>query len=160
MIYKIREKFWALGDNFTITDQHDVPRFQVVGKVFSWGDDLSFQSADGTELARIKQKMFSMMPRYKIYVNGDMYAEISKKFSWINQSFHLDVPGPNDYEIEGSFWQHDFTFYRGGAEAARVSKAMFSWTDAYAVDIRDPENEVAILCACIVIDQILHDGDD
>ena len=68
------------------------------------------------------------------------------------------VPGPNDYEITGSFWQHEFSFTRQGREVAQVSKSYWSWTDSYGVQIVDDEDDIAILCTCIVIDQVLHDG--
>ena len=75
------------------------------------------------------------------------------------QKFSLDVPGPNDYEIDGSFWQHEFEFTRSGRRVASVSKEYWKWTDSYGVNIVDGEDDVSILCACIVIDQVLHDGD-
>lgn len=160
MIYRIREKFWSLGNKFQIRDEGDEPVFLVNGMAFSWGDKLSFQDLDGNELAFINQRMMSLMPRYEIHRGGELFAEITKKFSWFKQKFLLDVPGPNDYEIEGSFWQHEFVFTRSGRSVARISKKHFAWTDSYGVDIVDGEDDVAILCACIVIDQVLHDGNN
>lgn len=43
------------------------------------------------------------------------------------------------------------------APPARVGKAYWSWTDSYGVEIAAGEDEVLILCACIVIDQVLFD---
>ena len=85
--------------------------------------------------------------------------EVTKDWSWFKKSFTLDVPGPNDYSIEGAFWRHDYQFNRSGRVVADVSKAIWSWSDTYGVDIVDGEDDVAILAACIVIDQVLHDGD-
>ncbi len=157
MIYKIKEKFWSWGNTFTITDSQGDDQFVVAGQAFSWGDKLSFQDMQGTELAFIKQKLMSFMPSYEILVNGSVFAEVNKEFSWLQQNFTLDVPGPNDYEINGSFWQHEFTFKRSGRQVASVSKTYWDWTDSYGVDIVDGEDDVSILCACIVIDQVLHD---
>jgi len=41
-----------------------------------------------------------------------------------------------------------------------VGKEFFSLTDVYGVEIVDGEDVVSILATCIVIDQVLHDGDD
>ena len=101
--------------------------------------------------------MMSLMPRYRIMVNGEVFAEVLKEFSWFKQKFTLDVPGPNDYSITGSFWQHEFEFERFGRTVARVSKNHWGWTDSYGVDIIENEDDVSILCSCIVIDQVLHD---
>ncbi|BCX46985.1 Tubby C2 family protein [Haloferula helveola] len=158
MTYQIREKFWSWGDDFKICDNVGRPVFQVKGKAFSWGDKLSFQDMAGQELAFISQKMFSMMPRYEIHRNGQLFAEVVKEFRWFSKEFTLDVPGPNDYTIKGRFWTHDYEFTRGGRVVANVSKEFFSMSDVYGVQIVDGEDDVAILAACIVIDQVLHDG--
>jgi uncharacterized protein YxjI len=67
------------------------------------------------------------------------------------------VPGPNDYAIDGSFWRHDYSFQRAGRLVAQVSKALWSWTDSYGIEVAGEEDDVSILCAAIVIDQVLHD---
>lgn len=157
MRFAIKEKFWSWGDEFNIMDDAQRPVFRVVGEVFSWGDKLSFQDMQGNELAYISQILFSWMPKYQIHRNGQLFAEIVKEFSWFKNSFTLDVPGPNDYSIEGSFWQHEYSFQRQGRAVARVSKKFWSWTDTYGIDIIEGEDVVSILCSAIVIDQVLHD---
>ncbi len=157
--YMIKERFWSFGDTFQIFDADGEPAYEVVGRVFSWGDKLSFQDLDGAELAFISQQMLSFLPRYEISVGGEPFAEVRKEFSWFKKRFALDVPGPNDYEIEGSFWIHDYEFRRRGRVVATVSKALWAWTDSYGIEIVDDEDDVSILCAAIVIDQVLHDGD-
>lgn len=157
MLYRIKEKFWAWGNDFNIEDREGNAKYFVDGKAFSWGDKLSFQDMQGNELAYISQKLMSWKPRYQIIIDGQVFAEVLKEFSWFKQKFTLDVPGPNDYEIDGSFWQHEFTFKRKGRRVATISKSCWGFTDAYGIDIIDGEDDVAILCACIVIDQVLHD---
>ena len=159
MRYRIKEAFWSFGDDFAITDQDGAPVYRIDGKAFSWGDKLSFQDMNGRELAFISQKLLTLMPRYEIQVDGKVFAEVKKEFSWFKKKFVLDVPGPNDYEIDGSFWAHEYTFQRRGKAVATVSKKMFAWTDRYGVDILEGEDVVSILAACIVIDQVLHDSD-
>ncbi len=157
MRYVIKEKFWSWGDDFHIYNESQQPVFLVDGQAFSWGDKLSFQDLQGNELAFISQKLLSWMPKYEIYRNGKLFAEMVKEFSWFNKKFMLDVPGPNDYAIEGSFWEHHYAFYRQQGVVARVSKEYWTWSDTYGVETAEGEDDVAILCAAIVIDQVLHD---
>ncbi|QEG38115.1 LURP-one-related/scramblase family protein [Roseimaritima ulvae] len=157
MTFRIKEKFWSWGNDFSIQDAEGNLCYYVDGKAFSWGDKLSFQDANRNELAFISQKLLSWKPRYQIIIDGSVFAEVVKEWTWLRKKFTLDVPGPNDYTIDGSFWQHEFTFERSGRTVARVSKKLWSWTDSYGVDIVEGEDEVAVLCACIVIDQVLHD---
>ena len=151
MIYQIKEKFWSLGNDFSINDSKGSPQFYVKGNVFSWGHNLSFRNKNND------QKLFSFKPKYKIIINGKDFAEITKEWSWFNKKFTLNVPGPNDYTIEGSFWNHEFTFKRNNKIVAKITKKFFNLTDTYSIDISDEEDKVSILCTCIVIDQILDD---
>ena len=157
MIFRIKEKFWSWGNDFAINDAEGQLMYYVDGKAFSWGDKLSFQDANRKELAFISQKMLTWKPRYQIIIDGSVFAEVVKEWTWLSKKFTLDVPGPNDYSITGSFWAHEFTFQRQGRTVATVSKKLWSWTDSYGVEVTDGEDQVAVLCACIVIDQVLHD---
>ncbi|PAY16815.1 hypothetical protein CKO51_24575 [Rhodopirellula sp. SM50] len=157
MIFRIKEKFWSWGNDFAITDDEGKPLYHVDGKAFSWGDKLSFQDGSGREIALISQKLLSWKPRYQIIIDGAVFAEVTKEWTWLNKRFTLDVPGPNDFTIDGSFWAHEFTFERQNRVVATVSKKLWAWTDSYGVDIVEGTDEVAVLCACIVIDQVLHD---
>jgi len=158
MIYQLKEKIWTFtNDAYTINDEQGNPAFQVEGKWFSWGDDLSFKSMSGEELLQIKQVLWTFMPKYTILKNGEELAEVQKEFSWFNQKFVLDVPGPNDYTISGSFWQREFEFLREGKVAAKVSKEFWAWSDTYGIDIQEGENVELILATCIVIDLVLFE---
>lgn len=127
------------------------------GPRVSWGHKLSFQDLSGQELAFISQKLLSWKPTYEIFRNGEFFAQMVKEFSWFKKRFTLDVPGPNDYVIDGAFWVHDYTFLRGGAPVAVVSKTPWTWADTYGVETTDGQDDVTILCAALVIDLVLHD---
>ncbi|SFI16605.1 LURP-one-related/scramblase family protein [Planctomicrobium piriforme] len=157
MIYRIKEQFWTFGESFFIFDGDGQKVFHVDGAAFSWGDKLSFRDLDDNELAHITQEIFSWMPRYAIYRNGQLFAEVRKEWSWSNKTFTLDVPGPNDYVVEGSFWKHEYTFTRQGRQVAKVSKAIWSWGDSYGVEIVDGEDDISILATMIVIDQVVYE---
>lgn len=157
MQYQLKEKIWSFRDSYTIRDKRENAVFYVKGKVFSWGDKLSFQDSTGKEVLYISQKLFSLKPRYKICKDGEMIAEAIKEWTWFKKKFTLNVPGPNDYTIRGSFWEHEFEFERQGKVVARVSKSYFSLSDSYGVDILDGEDDAAILATVVVIDLILHE---
>jgi len=159
--YLMRQKIWAWGDDFVIRDADDNDIFFVDGKAFSLGKQLSFQDMDGTELAYIKQKLLSWGPSYHLYRSGELYAEIKKKlFTFFRDKLTVDIPGPNDLEVSGSFLDHEYAFTRHGEQVAQVSKAWFSWSDTYGVDIAHGEDDVLILATTVIIDLVCHDNDD
>ena len=157
MRYLMKQKLFALGDDFTIRDESDRDVFFVDGKVFSLGDKLSFQDTVGRELAFIKQKVLSWGPTYEIYRNGAVAAVVKKSlFTFFNCRFSVDVPGPDDLEAAGNFTDHEYQFTRAGRPVASVSKRWFTLTDTYGVDIAAGEDDVLVLASSVVIDMACH----
>lgn len=74
----------------------------------------------------------------------------------IHCQFTVDVPGPDDLEATGSFFDYDYVFRRQAREVALVSKKYFSWADTYGVDIVEGEDNVLILASTVVIDLCCH----
>ena len=55
MRYLMRERILSWGDDFTIRTADGDDAFYVDGKVFSFGDKLSFRDRTGNEVARIQE---------------------------------------------------------------------------------------------------------
>lgn len=161
MRYIMREKLLALGNDFKIADESGVDRFFVDGRAFSLGDKLSFQDMSGNELAFIRQRLLSWGPTYEISKNGSVSATVRKKhFTLFRCKFFVDVPGPDDLEAQGNFLEHEYTFTRGGAAVAQVSKKWIALTDSYVVDVGPQADDVLVLACAVVIDLVCHEGDD
>lgn len=159
MRYVMKQKLWAWGDDFTVKDEQGLDRFFVDGKAISFGDQLSLQDMSRNELAYIKQKVFSWGPTYEIWHRGQLFAVVKEKlWTFMNYRFTVDVnadgPSPQDLEIAGDFWAHEYTFSRGGQPVARVSKQWFTWADTYGVDVGPGEDDVLILACTIVVDMV------
>src|SRR5210317_1982544 len=152
MRYQMKQKMFAMGDDFTIKDAEGNDVFFVDGKAFSFGDKLSFQDMQGQELAYIAQKMMSFKKKYEIYRNNSLFAEVVKEFSFFKDKYTVDIPGPNDYEVRGNFWDHEYQFIRQGREVAHVSSELFTFSDTYGIDIVDGEDDITILATAVVID--------
>jgi uncharacterized protein YxjI len=159
MRYLMKQKLWAFGDDFTIKDEAGHDRFFVDGKAISLRDTLSFQEAGGQrrELAVIRRRLLAWGPTYEIAVDGDVAAVVKQKlFTLFKYKFTVDetaTPEPVDLEIEGDFFDHEYSFTRDGRTVAQVSKRWFDFRDTYGVDIADGENDVLILACSVVIDQ-------
>ena len=152
MQFRLNSKLLTLGSNFQIRDEKDELAFVVRGKILSFGHNLTLETAQGVEVARIKQKLLNFMPTYEMYLGEKHYATITRKFSWFKKRFLLDVPGPNDYEIEGNFWNYEYEFRRQQGIVATVSRKMMSITGVYGVNIVKGEDPISILAAVVVID--------
>jgi uncharacterized protein YxjI len=157
MRYQMHEKLFSLGRDFIVKDDRDRDVFFIDGEALSIGDKLSFQDMNGNELAFIHQKLLSWGPTYEIERGGRLAAVVKKElFTLLHARFFVDLPGPDDLEAEGNFTSHEYIFRRGSREVARVSKAWFSLTDTYGVDVAEGEDDVLILATAVVIDMCRH----
>ena len=157
MIYLMKQKLFAWGDDFVIKDENNQDRFFVDGKAFSLGNQLSFQDMAGNELAFIRQKLLSWGPTYEISKGDQLLATVSKElFTFFKCTFTVDVPGPNDLEAQGDFLDHQYVFTRNGSQVAEVSKQWFALGDTYGVQIAQGEDDVLILASTVVIDMVCH----
>jgi uncharacterized protein YxjI len=158
MRYVMRQKLLSLADNFTIKNEQEQDVFLVKGKVFSFGDKLSFQDLAGNELVFIDQRLLNWSPTYELWKGDQLLAVVKRElFSFIHHRFTVDVPGPNDLEAEGDFLDHEYTISRGGSVVATVSKRWFSWADTYGIEIADGEDDVLLLATAVVVDMVCHD---
>ena len=160
MRYLMKQKIWSMGDDFAIKDEGGNEVFLVDGRAFSIGNKLSFRDLNGNELAFIAQRMLSFKKTYEILRSGNLFATVTKELSLFRDQFTVDVPGPNDYEVSGDFFDHEYGFNRSGQVVARVSKRFFSWSDTYGIDIVDGEDDVTVLATAVVIDLVCHDNRD
>ena len=157
MRYLLRQNFFSFGDDFTIKDEEGQEVFFVDGRAFSFGKKLSLQDMAGNELAFIEQKLLSWGPTYEIYLDNALAAVVKKEhFTFFNCQFAIDVPGPDDMEASGNFSDHAYQFTRGNQVIAEVSKAWFTLTDSYGVEIAEGEDDVLILACAVVIDMVCH----
>lgn len=153
MRYLIREKLIRLGEDSTIMNEAGQPVLEVDGKVFSLHDRLVVRDMNGNEVAGVHRRLIALRPTYEITRGGQEAAEVRKHLiSPFVDRFTIDIPGPNDLEVTGSIFEHEFTIEQGGRVVATVSKRWFSLTDTYGVDIAPGQDDVLILASVLALD--------
>jgi uncharacterized protein YxjI len=153
MRYLIREKLIRLGEDSTITNEAGQPVLEVDGKVFSLHDRLVVRDMSGNEVAGVHRRLIALRPTYEITRGGQEVAEVRKHLiSPFVDRFTIDIPGPNDLEVTGSIFEHEYTVTQGGQVVATVSKRWFSLTDTYGVDIAPGQDDVLILASVLALD--------
>jgi uncharacterized protein YxjI len=161
MRYVLKQKLFSWGDDFIIKNALGEDSFFVDGKVFTLGNQLSFQDMARNELAFIKQKAFAWGPTYEIYRSGQLSAVVKKKsFTFLNYRFTVDVPGPDDLIAEGDMLDRAYVVKRGSEIVATVSKDSSRQTDTYNVDIDDSQDAVLVLACAVVIDMACYPDSD
>lgn len=145
----IEEQIFTWNDRFTIRDETGTDRYFVEGELFSWGKKLHVTTPDGREVAYIEQKLFTFKPRYEVYAEGVLIGEVVREFSFFRPRYTVEGA---DWEVEGEFWSHDYTVYRGGEVIVTIAKEWLTWGDCYALNIRDPKDEIQALALVLAID--------
>ena len=123
------------------------------GEVFSWGKKLHVYDTTGTEVAFIKQEVWSILPRFRVYCGNRQVAEIRKEFTFLFPRYAIDGLG---WEIEGSFLAHDYRITQNGRQIVSISKEWMTWVDSYELDISDPADALVALAVVITIDCVME----
>lgn len=164
MKYRVRQRIFSLADRFDIEDENGRPCYAVSSQFFTLGRKLSLEPLDGASGAdssgapiQLRQKLMSIFPRYTMSRSGSELAVIQQELSFFKPRFKISS-SLGTYSIEGNFLSYDFTIRKADKTAATVSKAWFSFSDSYGVDVAADEDPAFILALVVVLDQILHSG--
>ena len=152
-MYVIREKFFSIGDDFDVLDEHGTKLLHVDGKVLSIRNKVVIEDPAGNEVASVHRHLVALRPTYEITIGGEKAAEVRKKlFTPFRESFTIDVPGPDDLEMKGDLLDHEYVIERGGVEVAAVSKRWLTIRDTYAVQVADGVDPLLVIGAVLALD--------
>lgn len=147
MLFKQRMFSWF--DSYDIFDEAGDVLYTVKGQL-SWGHCLKIYDKFGGYVGMVKQKIFSWMPTFEIYVQDTYVGSIAREFTWFRPKYRIDCYG---WQVDGSFLEWDYTVTRpDGTAVAAVSKELWKWTDTYTIDVVRPEDSVGVLMLVLAID--------
>jgi len=148
----IKQKVFSWTDKFTVKDEQGQDKYYVEGEFLSWGKKLHVYDMNGSEVAFIKQKVWSFLPRYFVFINDTQIAEIIKELSFLRPRYSIEGLG---WEIEGSFWAHDYRITQNDLPIVAINKEWFTWGDCYTLDIADPNDEIIAMSVVLTIDCVM-----
>jgi uncharacterized protein YxjI len=156
--YRMREKLFAIGEDFWIENEAGDKLFKVDGKALRLRDTLILQDPAGQELFKIQKKELSVRDAMRIERDGDTAATVRKALVHVvHDRFSIDVEGANDLEAKGNIVEHEYTIERDGDHVAEISKRWFRVRDTYGIEVAPGENDALILAIVVCIDQMAHD---
>lgn len=148
----IKQKIFSWNDKFSVYDANGEERYFVEGEFFSWGKKLHVYDNAQQEAAFIRQEVLTFLPKFIVSINGQDIAEIVKEFTFFKPKYRIDGLG---WEIDGDFWDHDYTIMKNGSAIVSISKEWFTWGDCYELDIENQEDEIVALAVVLAIDCVL-----
>jgi uncharacterized protein YxjI len=155
-MYVIRERFFSIGDDFDVLDEHGNKVLHVDGKALSVRNKVVIEDLSGAEVASVHRHLIAVRPTYEIRIDGEKAAEVRKRlFTPFREKFSIDVPGPDDLEMKGDLLDHEYTIELGGREVAAVSKRWLTIRDTYAVQVAADQEPLLIIGCVLALDLAL-----
>jgi uncharacterized protein YxjI len=157
--YRMREKLFAIGDDFWIEDDQGERVFKVNGKALRVRDTLVLESPRGEELDTIQEKKVRLKDTMDIERDGRQVATVKKALvTPLRDRFSISVEGGDDMEAKGNIVDHEYKIERGGDEVAEVSRRWFRVRDTYGIEIKPGQDDGLLLATAVCIDQMSHDA--
>ena len=145
----IKEKVFSWSDTFFVKDAYGEDKYTVNGEIFSLGKKLHVYDRHGAEVAFIKQELLTFLPQFTVYVGGVEVARVKREFSLFRPRYTVEGLG---WDVEGSFWEHDYRITQGGRPIVSISKEWMTWGDSYELDIENSADEIVALAVVLTVD--------
>lgn len=144
-----KQRFFSWFDSYDIYREDGTCAYTVKGQL-SWGHCLKIFDGQGCEIGTVKERVFTFLPKFELYLGQEYVGCISKEFTFLKPRYDIDYMG---WDVEGDFWEWDYQVVdQTGVVVATVSKQLFNWTDTYVIDVPDPGHALAALMLVLAID--------
>jgi len=144
-----KQRFFSWFDSYDIFNEAEETVYTVKGQL-SWGHCLKIFDALGNEIGMVKEKVFTWLPKFEIYIGGQLIGSITKEFSFFKPKFNIDY---NGWHVEGDWFEWDYSIIDTfGHQIATVTKELWNWTDTYIIDVNNPQDALCILMLVLAID--------
>ena len=141
-----RQRFFSWLDSYDIFDEYGNVIYTVSGKL-SLSHRFVISDANGEEIAEVRQKIVTFLPKFEFSIGGDSYGYLKRKFTWPNPLYEMECTG---WMAEGNFLEWNYSIVdSAGSPIASIDKELLHMTDHYAIDVYDPQN--ALLCLMFVL---------
>ncbi len=144
-----KQRFFSWFDSYDIFNEAGEVVYTVQGQL-AWGHCLKIFDAAGQELGTVKEKIFTFLPTFELYLGEHYQGCIHKEFSFFKPRFNIEC---NGWTVDGDWMEWDYRILdAAGREVAVVSKELFHWTDTYVLDIVQPQDALCVLMLVLAID--------
>ncbi|WP_037911542.1 LURP-one-related/scramblase family protein [Actinacidiphila yeochonensis] len=162
MKYVVREKMFAVGDDYWVEDEHGRRAFYVDGKVLRLRETLEIQDASGAVVAVVHQKLLSLRDAMTIERDGQTLVTVRKKrLALLHDVYRAELASGEELEIRGDLLDKEYDIEWEGERLARISRRWFSLRDAYAIDVeRDDADASMLIAVAVCVDRLVDKEHD
>jgi uncharacterized protein YxjI len=159
--YIMRQKVFAIGQDFNINNAAGQPVFKIDGKARLVKESLKFRDMKGNLLYQLDEKVLRIRESFDIQKpDGSLAAKVHNAIvDPMRERFTIEIPGKENMVTMGKVIWAQYDIMRGNRPVGKISKA-FSWIgrDQYVVDVLQGEDDCLILAITVVIDMMVSNG--
>jgi uncharacterized protein YxjI len=153
--YRMREKLFAIGDDFWIETEDGDRAFKVDGKALRIRDTFVLKDADGEDLFKAQAKKLHVRDTMKIERDGDTAATIKKALiTPLRDRFSIDLADGTELKAKGNILEHEYKIERDGDTVAEISKRWFRVRDTYGIEIAAGQDDALVLTVAACIEEM------
>lgn len=144
-----KQRLFSWFDSYDIYDESGNTLYTVKGEL-AWGHLLRIYDSCGNRLGYIKEKVFTWLPKFEMYLGESYVGCISKELTFFRPRYNIDC---NGWRIEGNWFEWDYNILNSlGQCVATVSKQLWNWTDTYTIEVSDSQDALCALMLVLAID--------
>ncbi|HEY9368757.1 LURP-one-related/scramblase family protein [Streptomyces sp.] len=149
--YFVRDKIFAIGDDYWIEDEQGRHAFLVDGKALRLRDTLELKDPSGQVLIVLREKMFSLRDTMTIERDDRPLASVRRKrLSLLRNHFRVTLVDGTVLDVSGRILDREFTVEYDGELLAHISRQWLRVRDTYAVNVVREDADAALLIAVAV----------
>jgi uncharacterized protein YxjI len=156
--YRMREKLFAIGDDYWIDTDDDQHAFKVNGKALRVRSTFVLETPSGNELLTIREKKLRIRDTMELERDGRTVATVKKALiSPLRDRFTIDLGDGRELTAKGNIVDHEYEIESDGHKIAEISKRWFRIRDSYGIEIAPGADDALIVAAAVCIDEMTHD---
>ena len=153
--YRMREKLFAIGDDFWIETEDGDRAFKVDGKALRVRNTFVLKDSRGEDLFRAQAKELRIRDTMKIERDGDAVATVKKALvTPLRDRFSIELADGAELKAKGNIVDHEYKIERDGDTVAEVSKRWFRVRETYGIEIAPGQDDALILAVTACIDEM------
>ncbi|MFB7282264.1 LURP-one-related/scramblase family protein [Streptomyces hydrogenans] len=151
MKYLVRDKLFAIGDDYWIEDEEGRHAFLVDGKALRLRDTLELKAPDGRVLITLREKLLSLRGAMTVERDERPLATVRRKrLSLLRNHYRVTMADGTELDVSGRILEREFAVEYDGELLAHISRRWLRVRDTYAVDVVREDADAALLIAVAV----------
>ena len=153
--YQMREKLFAIGDDYWVETEGGERVFKVDGKALRARSTFILEDPSGEELFKIQERKLHIRDTMEIERGGDTVATIKKALiTPLRDRFSIELEEGGELSAKGNITDHEYEIERDGDKVAEISKRWFRVRDTYGIEIAPGQDDALIVAATVCIDEM------